>query len=209
MPKLVTYDNYFEAIFGFFFRKTNFFSIKKGIEIIERHYNKYLLKYKEKFCKEEIKIQSINLTPRPHMYTPIIITKELQNKNFSDYKKERQIIEPKKPTPPFLLFSHEIMQKNKEKISIVKLGEIWKQLEKKEKEKYQKQFQEDQKIYEQKMEAFTKAKFNVDEEELNKTNKKIQAMTLKEDQMINNERACNCGICEECKNYKKKKEEID
>ena len=201
MQKLETIDNYFDTIFGFLFRKTNFFSIIKGKEMIEFQYNKYLSKYQEDSCKEKNKIISLNLTQKLHIPSPEIINKELKNQNLSQFHEKR----PKRPATPFFLFSQEIRKKNKEKLSIQKINEMWGKLKTSEKEKYQKEYEEKKRIYEQKMQAFEEAQSR--EEELNKKNEICQAVTLKEDQMINNERACNCGICEECKNYKKKKEE--
>ena len=47
-------DNYFDAVFGFLFRKTDFFSnAEKSHEILEVQFKKYLNKYKDKIEREQ------------------------------------------------------------------------------------------------------------------------------------------------------------
>ena len=47
-------DNYFDAVFGFLFRKTDFFTnASKSKEIIEIQFKKYLNKYQDKLEREK------------------------------------------------------------------------------------------------------------------------------------------------------------
>ena len=47
-------DNYFDAVFGFLFRKTDFFTnAEKSHEIIEVQFKKYLNKYQDKMEREK------------------------------------------------------------------------------------------------------------------------------------------------------------
>ena len=47
-------DNYFDAIFGFLYRKTDFFSNKeKSKEILDKHFDKYIKKFEDKMEREK------------------------------------------------------------------------------------------------------------------------------------------------------------
>jgi hypothetical protein len=47
-------DNYFDAVFGFLYRKTDFFTnAQKSKEIIEVQFKKYLNKYQDKLEREK------------------------------------------------------------------------------------------------------------------------------------------------------------
>ena len=56
IPKARGIDNYFDAVFGFLFRKTDFFTkATKSKEIIEIQFKKYLNKYQDKLGREKKK----------------------------------------------------------------------------------------------------------------------------------------------------------
>ena len=206
LEKVITIENFYDTIFGFLFRKTDFFSNLNSKIILENQYDKYLSKYRELKYKEDIfKLPEILKKPqiKAQIYTPQVLGNYQQNKNIS---KEKRI--PKRPMSPYFLFCAEKRNEIKRKITFQEMNKMWNELDQEKKEEYKKLYEEKMKIYEKEMDDYRKDENNDtsigDGGELGNENKKIKANGFKIEQIKNNQRACNCGVCFECKNYKKK-----
>lgn len=125
--------------------------------------------------------------------------------------------ELKRPQTPFFLFCSsqrkKIIQNGRGfNLSAKELGEMWKSLPEEKKQIYQDKYKKDKLKYER-----SKAKSNTKNSPIIKgdniiilkkqTNRKVKAIPEKASIDKNNSKACNCGICLDCKKRKEKNKE--
>ena len=135
---------------------------------------------------------------------PILKYKSSMNFLKSAQSQKIKKAEEAKPKTAFFLFCEMKRAESKgKKLSILELSQMYKSLSNVQKDEFIKQYNESIKEYNMILESLHE--IDEVEEEEKKGNRKKKAKTSKKAHRKGNMRACNCGKCQECKNYIKKR----